>query len=193
MDLFNVAYEILLAIFERFFAHTDESDAQLRTLADTTVGLMVRVIKPLGDLITTLPAGAEYPGQTAGPSFELFYESDYLLPHRDAAWALMAERLDVAAGFAQEIIIGDTGAGGPILTPEQIAAGAGDPVPASARVAAVIEPVGAALAVWPARWPPFCRRPTPTHPPRPARIRSAPPPPPTPIWPPWPPAPMIFI
>ena len=146
MDLFNVAYEILLAIFERFFAHTDESDAQLRTLADTTVGLMVRVIKPLGDLITTLPAGAEYPGQTAGPSFELFYESDYLLPHRDAAWALMAERLDVAAGFAQEIIIGDTGAGGPILTPEQVAAGAGDPVPASERVAAVIEPVGAALA-----------------------------------------------
>ena len=146
MDLFNVAYEILLAIFERFFAHTDETDAQLRTLADTTVGLMVRVIKPLGDLITTLPAGVEYPGQTAGPSFELFYESDYLLPHRDAAWALMAERLDVAAGFAQEIIIGDTGAGGPILTPEQVAAGAGDPVPASERVAAVIEPVGAALA-----------------------------------------------
>ena len=89
---------------------------------------------------------SEYPGQTAGPSFELFYESDYLLPHRDAAWALMAERLDVAAGFAQEIIIGDTGAGGPVLTPEQVAAGAGDPVPASERVAAVIEPVGAALA-----------------------------------------------
>jgi CDGSH-type Zn-finger protein/truncated hemoglobin YjbI len=146
MDLFNVAYEILLQIFERFFAHTDESDAQLRTLADTTVGLMVRVIKPLGDLITTLPAGPEYPGQTAGPSFELFYESDYLLPHRDAAWALIAERLNVAAGFAQEIIIGDTGAGGPVLTPEQVAAGAGDPVPASDRVAAVIEPVGAALA-----------------------------------------------
>jgi CDGSH-type Zn-finger protein/truncated hemoglobin YjbI len=146
MDLFNVAYEVLLQIFERFFAHTDESDTQLKTLADATVGLMVRVIKPLGDLITTLPAGSDYPGQTAGPSFELFYESDYLLPHRDAAWALLAERLHVAAGFAQEIIIGDTGAGGPVLTPEQVAAGEGDPTPASEQVAAVVEPAGAALA-----------------------------------------------
>src|SRR6202034_1713211 len=87
----------------RFFAHTDESDTQLKTLADATVTLMLRVIKPLGDLITTLPAGSDYPGQTAGPSFELFYESDYLLPHRDAAWALLAERLDVAAGLCHEI------------------------------------------------------------------------------------------
>src|ERR1700744_3942053 len=76
MDLFNVAYEVLLAIFERFFAHTDESDVQLQTLADTSVGLMAQVISPLGELITTRPAGPEYPGQTAGPSFELFYESD---------------------------------------------------------------------------------------------------------------------
>ena len=57
MDLFNVAYEILLQILERFFAHTEETDAQLKTLADATVDLMFRVIKPLGDLITTLPAG----------------------------------------------------------------------------------------------------------------------------------------
>ena len=68
MDLFNVAYEVLLQIFERFFAHTDESDTQLKTLADATVTLMLRVIKPLGDLITTLPAGSDYPGQTAGPA-----------------------------------------------------------------------------------------------------------------------------
>ena len=154
---------------------------------------MVRVIKPLGDLITTLPAGAEYPGQTAGPSFELFYESDYLLPHRDAAWALLAERLDVAAGFAQEIIIGDTGAGGPVFTPEQSPPAQAIPFPprnGSPRSSSRSAPP---WPVWPARWPPSCRRPTPTHPPRPARIRSAPPPPPTPIWPPWPPAPMIFI
>ena len=106
MDLFNVAYEILLQILERFFAHTDETDAQLKTLADATMGLMFGAIKPLGDLITTLPAGPSYPGANAGPSFELFYESDYLLPHRDAAWALLTERLDVAAAFCQEIVTG---------------------------------------------------------------------------------------
>jgi CDGSH-type Zn-finger protein/truncated hemoglobin YjbI len=101
MDVFNVCYEILLLAFQRFFAHTEESDAQLAALADATVTLMVRVIKPLGDLITTLSAGPEYPGQTAGPSFELFYESDYLLPHRDAAWVLLAERIDEAAVFCE--------------------------------------------------------------------------------------------
>ncbi len=131
MDLFNVAYEVLLQIFERFFAHTDESDPQLQALASTSVGLMAQVISPLGELITTLPAGPEYPGQTAGPSFELFYESDYLLPHRDAAWALLAERLDIAAAFAQEIIDGDPDA----------PAG-----PAPAAVASVVRQTGATLA-----------------------------------------------
>ncbi len=103
-DLFNVAYEILLQIFERFFAHTEETEIQLGVLADATVGLMLRVVKPLGDLITTLPAGPDYPGMTAGPSFELFYETDYLMPHRKAAWALLTERLDTAASFCAAIL-----------------------------------------------------------------------------------------
>jgi CDGSH-type Zn-finger protein/truncated hemoglobin YjbI len=101
MDLFNVCYEILLLMLQRFFAHTAETDAQLRVLADGTYALMAQAIKPLGDLITRLPAGPEYPGQAAGPSFELFYESDYVLPHREAAWVLMAERIDVAAAFCE--------------------------------------------------------------------------------------------
>jgi len=105
-DLFNVVYEILLQVFERFFAHTEETDAQLKTLADATIGLMLRVIKPLGDLITSLPAGEAHPGMTAGPSFELFYESDYLMPHREAAWALLAERLDEAAWLCGQLQAG---------------------------------------------------------------------------------------
>ncbi len=102
-DLFNVSYEILLQIFERFFAHTEESDGQLEVLAGATIALMLRVIKPLGDLITTLPVGPAHPGRTAGPSFELFYENDYLMPHREAAWALLAERLDQAAWLCEAI------------------------------------------------------------------------------------------
>jgi len=98
-DLFNVGYEILLQVFERYFAHTEETDEQLKTLADATIQLMVAVLQPLANLITTLPAGPEHPGKTAGPSFELFYESDYLLPHREAAWTLLTERLDEAASF----------------------------------------------------------------------------------------------
>jgi CDGSH-type Zn-finger protein/truncated hemoglobin YjbI len=98
-DLFNVSYEILLQILERYFAHTEETDAQLGTLADATVALMLQVLKPLGNLITTLPVGPAFPGMTAGPSFELFYENDYLMPHRDAAWAVLEERVREAATF----------------------------------------------------------------------------------------------
>jgi CDGSH-type Zn-finger protein/truncated hemoglobin YjbI len=94
-DLFNVSYEILLQTLERYFAHTDETDAQLGTLAEATIALMRGVLRPLGSLITALPVGRDGPG----PSFELFYESDYLMPHRGAAWALLEERVREAGNF----------------------------------------------------------------------------------------------
>jgi hypothetical protein len=102
-DLFNVGYEVLLQILNRYFAHTEETDAQLATLSSAAIALMVGVLKPLGDLLTTLPVGPEQPGMTAGPSFELFYENDYLLPHREAAWALLEERVREAANFCGAI------------------------------------------------------------------------------------------
>ncbi|HLJ99446.1 MAG TPA: CDGSH iron-sulfur domain-containing protein, partial [Streptosporangiaceae bacterium] len=100
MDLFNVGYEVLLLALERYFAHTEETEEQLGTLADVTLGLMFSVLKPLGDLITQLPVGPEHPGLNAAPSFELFYEADYLIPHRAAAWALLEERMREASAFA---------------------------------------------------------------------------------------------
>lgn len=103
-DLFNVSYEVLLQILERYFAHTEETDAQLATLANAALTLMVGVIKPLGDLITTLPVGPEHPGHAAGPSFELFYEDDDLLPHRESAWVLLEERVRDASAFCGTVI-----------------------------------------------------------------------------------------
>jgi hypothetical protein len=102
-DLFNVGYEVLLHLLHRYFAHTEETDAQLMTLSRSAIALMVRVLKPLGDLITTLPVGPEHLGMTAGASFELFYENDYLVPHREAAWALLEERLRDAVDFCDLI------------------------------------------------------------------------------------------
>ena len=100
MDLLNVSYEVLLQLLSRYFAHTDETEEQLQVLADISVGLMFRVVKPLGSVATTLPIGPEHPGVSAGPGFELFYQVDYLLPHKHAAWILMEERLRDAAAFA---------------------------------------------------------------------------------------------
>ena len=100
MDLLNVAYEVLLQLLSRYFAHTDETPEQLEVLADVSVGLMYGAIKPLGSVVSTLPVGWDMPGVNAGPGFELFYQVDYLLPHRAAAWVLMEERLRDAAAFA---------------------------------------------------------------------------------------------
>ena len=62
---------------------------------------MYAAIKPLGSVVTSLPIGLDSPGKTAGPGFELFYQVDYLLPHRTAAWVVMEERLRDAAAFAR--------------------------------------------------------------------------------------------
>ena len=97
VDLLNAVYEVILQLLARYFAHTDETDDQLDVLATVAMGLMRSVVKPLGGLVTRLPVGPEHPGATAGPTFELFYATDYLLPHRDAAWAVLEERMRVLA------------------------------------------------------------------------------------------------
>jgi hypothetical protein len=93
----------LLQVLHRFFNDIDETDAQRMTLARVAAGLMFEVIGPLGRYLSELPAGPEYPGRTAGPTFELFYTSDYLLPHRRAAWILLAKRLREAAAFGRRL------------------------------------------------------------------------------------------
>jgi hypothetical protein len=100
VDLLNAVYEVILQLLARQFAHTDETDDQLGVLASVAVGLMQDVVKPLGGLVTRLPVGFDHPGRTAGPTFELFYSADYLLPHRQAAWAVMEERMRTLAELA---------------------------------------------------------------------------------------------
>jgi hypothetical protein len=100
MDLLNAVYEVALQVLARYFNHTEESDEQLAVLADVAFFLMEDAISPLGEMVTRLPIGAEYPGQTAGPAFELFYDADWLMPHREAAWQIIRERLDELAAFA---------------------------------------------------------------------------------------------
>ena len=102
VDLLNAVYEVILQLLARYFAHTDETEDHLGVLAEVSVGLMKSVVKPLGGLVTRLPVGSEHPGATAGPTFELFYGVDYLLPHRDAAWAVMEERMRLLAELATQ-------------------------------------------------------------------------------------------
>ncbi len=99
-DLLNAVYEVLLQMLSRYFTNSGETPQQLSTLADVAVGLMYAAVKPLGSLVTRMPIGPEQPGRTVGPAFELFYDVDYLLPHREAAWTIMEERLREIADLA---------------------------------------------------------------------------------------------
>jgi CDGSH-type Zn-finger protein len=92
-DLFNVAYETMLLMLLRFFAHTEESEAELERLSRATLRIMTTVIRPLGEALTKLPVGdPRHPGMTAGPGFG--YNRDVsLLPHKKSAWIFFGERL----------------------------------------------------------------------------------------------------
>ena len=92
-DLFNVTYDTMLLILLRFFAHTEETEAELEHLSRATLRLMTTVIRPLGEALTKMPVDrAALPGRTAGPGFG--YNRDiHLLPHKPSAWVFFGERL----------------------------------------------------------------------------------------------------
>jgi hypothetical protein len=102
-DLFNALYETTLQALSRYFVHSGETGEQVTTLATTAKHLMNRVMRPLGSVLTTLPVGLERPGVLAGPSFEIVQPSFYVLPHRQAAWRILAERLEELAGRADRL------------------------------------------------------------------------------------------
>jgi ferritin-like protein len=102
-DLFNAVYETTLQTLGRYFVHSGETHRQVTTLATTAKHLMNWVMRPLGSLLTTLPVGPDRPGVLAGPAFEIVQPSFYVLPHRQAAWRILAERLEQLAARADRL------------------------------------------------------------------------------------------
>lgn len=102
-DIFNVAYETMLLMLLRFFAHSEESETELEKLAGGTLLLMTSVLRPLGEALTKLPAGPEYPDLSAGPGFG-FTREIQLLPHKRSAWILIGERLHQIATVGTKLI-----------------------------------------------------------------------------------------
>jgi hypothetical protein len=92
-ELCNLGYAALEHLLTRFFAHTDETDKQLATLANAAFALMSDVIEPIGRALTTISAGPGFPGQTAGPAFEMYYPMRPGSPWRHAAWTVLRERI----------------------------------------------------------------------------------------------------
>jgi hypothetical protein len=53
--------------------------------------------------MTALPVGPTHPGKTAGPAFEVYRRVSYVLPHRQAAWVILHERLSELADFSTKL------------------------------------------------------------------------------------------
>jgi hypothetical protein len=107
-ELFDDAYGTLLLLLMRFFAHSDESSADLTGLQRAAFfPMMTTVIRPLAEVLTLLPTGGDPPGGTAGPAFRL-ERNITLNPHRESAWLIIQGELDDLAATA-EGLAGDHG------------------------------------------------------------------------------------
>src|SRR2546421_467343 len=102
-DLFNAVYEVVLQSQSRYFVHQGETPQELETLAKTVKHLMNWVMRSLGPVLTSLPVGPQFPGRTAGPAFEIVRPAFFVLPHREAAWKILRERLATLSGVAAEL------------------------------------------------------------------------------------------
>lgn len=90
--LSNRVYGTMLLILMQFWAFAGETAEQREGLRATARQMMSGVVRPLGEILTRMPLGEEYPGCTAGPGFELY--TDLQPPHdRRNAWLLIHERL----------------------------------------------------------------------------------------------------
>jgi hypothetical protein len=93
-DLANGLYEAVLQVLSRYYIHHGETAAELDILARTAKHLMNWVMRELGPILATLPVGPSHPSCTAGFTFDIARPAILLLPHRDAAWKIIKERLD---------------------------------------------------------------------------------------------------
>jgi Ferritin-like len=99
-ELFDLAYGTTLLMLMRYFAHADETPAQLAALQATAFfPLMTTVIRPVGEILTLLPAHPGAPDPTAGPAFD-FGRALTLQPHRRAAWHVMLVQLQALSAEA---------------------------------------------------------------------------------------------
>jgi len=101
-DLCDDAYAITVLLLMRYFGQSDETAPEVAALQQAVFfPMMTAVIRPLGEILTQLPA-ADDPGVRAGPSFTLPRRLAFL-PHRQAAWSLIAQHLDGMAADAERL------------------------------------------------------------------------------------------
>lgn len=89
MTLFNRSYQLTAQLMVQHFGYLPDTGLRRSRLMNWALDLMVAVLRPVGELIVTLPSGR--PGRTAGPSFELDSDPVYLPCPADAMECLARE------------------------------------------------------------------------------------------------------
>ena len=102
LDLFNGVYELLLLLMARLYGYTDEDADGIVALAYTMFPLMTQILRPIAELLTTLPFGDDADPRRAGPGFELL-GAPPILPHRSSAHTVMFEKFEVLSADALDL------------------------------------------------------------------------------------------
>jgi hypothetical protein len=92
VGLFDLAYATCLRLLARLFFETSDADGfgALQHLA--FFPMMTLVLRPLGDMLTTLPAFDDAQPERAGPSFQM-PSSAAALPHASVSWQVLLGQL----------------------------------------------------------------------------------------------------
>jgi Ferritin-like len=114
-ELFNGAYGSVLLMLEHFFTSSSLAPEQRAVLRSSTSRMMSVAIRPLGEVLTELPAAGDGAPATAGAPFEL-YDRESVSPFPSARWTILLERLqsvvDDARSLGEDVprvaAIGDT-------------------------------------------------------------------------------------
>jgi hypothetical protein len=103
-ELFDLAYETMMLLLIRFFAHADETEGELAGIQQVVFfPMMTTVVRPLGEVLTLLPA-KEHSTERAGPAFS-FTRAIAQLPHRHSAWTVIGGQLELLGNRAGELAI----------------------------------------------------------------------------------------
>ena len=102
-ELFDECYSLMLRMLQYVFAHPTADPRILSWFVRTAVGMMPRIIKPLGEALTMLPSGVS-PATRAGPSFGMTRHVPFSSDAQAAsilAWERLVELLEMARNAAE--------------------------------------------------------------------------------------------
>ncbi|MGH3888083.1 MAG: ferritin-like domain-containing protein, partial [Pseudonocardiaceae bacterium] len=103
LQLFNRSYFMMLQLMVQHFGQCPDSSLRRSELMNMAIEVMTGVMRPLAELLVTLPSGRR--GKTAGPSFELESRPGYA-SRPDVAWRALALRFEhLAAGARQCFLV----------------------------------------------------------------------------------------